>query len=310
MHKAPLALAAALQQYLHLTSASGPRPSLNGDAVYAFSYIRPTSLAEAIAFLQAHEEARPLSGGMTLIPTLKHRLAAPSHLVDIAGLPELKGIESQAGLLRIGAATRHVDIARAPAIGASIPALSALAEQIADPQVRNRGTLGGSVANNDPAADYPAAVLALNATIVTSQRRIAADDFFQGMFATALQADELIVAIEFPIPKKASYAKYRHRASGYAVVGVFVAQFPNETRVAVTGAGASVFRWREAEAALTADCSTKALEGLSLSSSDIVGDVHTSAGHKAHLVGVFARRAIAMLDPASGIDPEKKKAYS
>jgi carbon-monoxide dehydrogenase medium subunit len=263
--------------------------------VYAFSYIRPASLAQALAFLASHEEARPLSGGMTLIPTLKHRLAAPSHLVDIGGLPELKGITTEGGVVRIGAATRHAEIAQAPAIHATIPALSALAGQIADPQVRNRGTLGGSVANNDPAADYPAAVLALNATIVTSARRIRADDFFLGMFETALQANELIVAIEFPIPTKAGYAKYRHPASGYAVVGVFIAQFADVTRVAVTGAGPSVFRWREAEAALTADCSTGAMANLSVPPSEIVGDVHASAEHKAHLVGVFARRAVAAL---------------
>jgi carbon-monoxide dehydrogenase medium subunit len=263
--------------------------------MYALSYVRPGSLAEALHLLQEHEEAKPLSGGMTLVPTLKQKLAAPSHLIDLSGLPELRGIGVNGDVLRIGAAMRHAEVGQSAMVAEAIPALAYLANQIADPQVRNRGTMGGSVANNDPAADYPAAVLGLGGTVVTSERRIAADDFFVGMFETALQPGELIVALEYPIPDEASYAKYRHPASGYAVVGVFVAKRGAKLRVAVTGAGASVFRWHAAEQALQQQCDEHALEGLSMPVDDVVGDLHTSAAHKAHLVNVFARRAVASL---------------
>jgi carbon-monoxide dehydrogenase medium subunit len=263
--------------------------------VYEFSYVRPGSLLEAIAFLQDNPEAKPLSGGMTLLPTLKQRLAAPSHLVDLAGLPELQGISLKGDVLRIGAATRHAEVAASDVIRGAIPALAKLAGLIADPQVRNRGTIGGSVANNDPAADYPAAVLGLNATVVTSSRRIPADEFFLGMFETALQERELVVALEFPRPDRASYMKYRHTASGYAVTGVFVSQTGADVRVAITGAASSVFRWSEAEQALRRNCSVAVLEGLVIDKSSLLDDVHAPAPYRANLVQVFTRRAVAAL---------------
>src|SRR5918992_585891 len=211
--------------------------------MYSFEYVKARSLSEVSAFLDANPEARPLAGGMTLIPTLKARLAQPSHLVDISGLEELRGIEAQGSTLAIGAGTRHHDVQRSEQVRSSIPALAELAGRIGDPAVRNCGTIGGSLANNDPAADYPAAVLALNAKIVTNKREIAADDFFKGMFATALEPDELIVRVAFPVPKRAAYEKFPHPASGYAMTGVFVAETSGGVRVAVTGAGPGVFRW-------------------------------------------------------------------
>ena len=192
--------------------------------MFEFNYVKAKSLTEAQAFVAAHPEAKLLSGGMTLIPTLKQRLAQPSHLVDIGGLPELRGIEVKGTQLVIGAATPHYEVRSSPIVKKAMPALAALANQIGDPQVRNRGTLGGSVANNDPAADYPAAVLALDATVVTNKREIAAGDFFQGMFATALEDGEIVVRVRFNIPKRAAYKKFPHPASGYAMAGVFVAE--------------------------------------------------------------------------------------
>jgi carbon-monoxide dehydrogenase medium subunit len=267
--------------------------------VYALNYVRPASLAEALDFLQNNPEARPLSGGMTLVPTLKQRLAAPSHLVDLTGLAELKGIQLDGNVLRIGAATPHAEVARSEVVAGAIPALAQLAGLIADPMVRNRGTIGGSVANNDPAADYPSAVLGLNATVVTSSRRIAADDFFIGMFETALAPDELVVALEFPLPDRASYVKYRHAASGYAVVGVFVAQRGAQVRVAITGAAPAVFRWHDAEAALQRECSVAALDGVSMDSAALLDDVHAPAAYRANLVEVYTRRAVAALTGAT-----------
>jgi carbon-monoxide dehydrogenase medium subunit len=267
--------------------------------VYALNYVRPASLAEALAFLQGNPEARALSGGMTLIPTLKQRLAAPSHLVDLSGLAELKGICRDGHVLRIGAATPHAEVARSELVANAIPALAHLAGLIADPQVRNRGTIGGSVANNDPAADYPSAVLGLNATVVTSTRRICADDFFVGMFETALAAGELVVALEFPLAERASYMKYRHPASGYAVAGVFVAQRGADVRVAVTGAGQSVFRWREAEAALQGNCCVAALDGVLMDPAAMLDDVNWPAPYRANLVEVMTRRAVAAMTAAA-----------
>jgi aerobic carbon-monoxide dehydrogenase medium subunit len=263
--------------------------------VYALSYVRPASLAEALAFLNEHPESRPLSGGMTLVPTLKQRLAAPSHLVDLAALDELKGIALVDGALRIGAATCHAAVAGSAVVRDALPALARLAGLIADPQVRNRGTMGGSVANNDPAADYPAAVLGLGATVVTSARRIPADDFFVDMFETALAPGELVVAIEFPLPQRAAYAKYRHPASGYALAGVFVADFGDAVRVAVTGAGASVFRWREAEDVLARGGDAAALAALKLDPGRVLDDERSPARYRANLVEVFTRRAVAGL---------------
>lgn len=263
--------------------------------MYSFSYVKPASLAEVSDFLQANPDARALAGGMTLIPTLKARLAQPSHLVDIGGLEELKGIELKGGALVIGAATKHGEVARSAQVREAIPALAALAERIGDPAVRNCGTMGGSVANNDPAADYPAAVLALGATMITNQREIAADHFFQGMFTTALEPGELIVRLSFPVPKRAAYEKFAHPASGYAMTGVFVAETTNGVRVGVTGAGPGVFRWREAEAALGKNLAVEALAGLSVPAANMNEDIHGSREYRANLVSVLAKRAVAKL---------------
>jgi len=264
--------------------------------MYDTTYLRATSLAEAIGWLREHDEARPLSGGMTLIPTLKQRLAAPSHLIDLTRIDALRGIEVRGDVLRIGALTKHAEVAGSNVVREAIPALAHLASLIADPQVRNRGTMGGSVANNDPAADYPAAVLGLNAHVVTSsQRRIPADAFFIDTFETALAADELIVAIELAIPRRAAYAKYRHPASGYAVAGVFIAQYDDAVRVAVTGAGASVFRWFDAETALQQNLAPAALEPLFVERDTLPDDDNASASYRAHLIETYTRRALQAL---------------
>jgi carbon-monoxide dehydrogenase medium subunit len=263
--------------------------------VYQFSYVKAKSLKEAGEFLAANPDAKPIAGGMTLIPTLKARLAQPSHLLDIAGLSELAGIEEKGGKLMIGAGAKHHDVASSTAVKKAIPALAHLASLIGDPQVRNLGTLGGSVANNDPAADYPAAVLALDAAIVTTRREIAADDFFQGMFATALEPGEIIVRIAFPIPRRAAYAKFPHPASGYAMTGVFIAEGAGGVRVAVTGAGAGVFRWREAEVALAKSSSPAALDSLSVDPTDLNEDLHAPREYRANLVKVMAQRALSAL---------------
>jgi carbon-monoxide dehydrogenase medium subunit len=268
--------------------------------MYAFDFVRPASLAEAVAFLKDHPEAKPLSGGMTLVPTLKQRLAAPSHLVDLTRLSELKGISCADNVLRIGAASTHAQVAASEVVAGAIPALAALAGLIADPQVRNRGTIGGSIANNDPAADFPAALLALDATVVTSARRIAADDFIVGMFETALIEGELVTGLEFPCPDAAAYQKYPHAASGYAVTGVFVARHGAEVRVGVTGAGPAAFRWTEAEQALRCDLSLAALDGLSIDPTLLLGDVHAPAAYRANLVRVYTRRSVAAMIAASG----------
>jgi len=263
--------------------------------MYSFAYVKPGTLKEVSAFLQSNPEARPLAGGMTLIPTLKARLAQPSHLVDISGLEELRGIELEGSTLQIGAGTRHFDVLRSDVVCKSIPALAELAGRIGDPAVRNLGTLGGSVANNDPAADYPAAVLALGATIFTDTRQIPADDFFQGMFATALEPNELIVRIAFPVPKRAAYEKFAHPASGYAMTGVFVAETASGIRVAVTGAGPSVFRWKEAEAALAKKVAADSVAGLRMKPDDLNQDIHGSREYRANLVNVLTKRAVAQI---------------
>jgi carbon-monoxide dehydrogenase medium subunit len=260
--------------------------------MFEFNYVKAKSLTEAQTFVAAHPESKLLSGGMTLIPTLKQRLAQPSHLVDIGGLPELRGIEVKGTQLVIGAATPHYEVASSPVVKKALPALAALANQIGDPQVRNRGTLGGSVANNDPAADYPAAVLALDATVVTNKREIAAGDFFQGMFATALEDGEIVVRVRFNIPKRAAYEKFPHPASGYAMAGVFVAEGAAGLRVAVTGAASAVFRWAEAEQALTKKLSADALEGLPLDETNMNEDIHATREYRANLARVMAKRAL------------------
>ena len=263
--------------------------------MYSFDYVKPKSLSEVSAFLKANPEARPLAGGMTLIPTLKARLAQPSHLVDIGALDELKGIELKGGALVIGANTRHAEVANSARVKEAIPALADLAHHIGDPAVRNCGTIGGSVANNDPAADYPAGVLGLGATIVTDRREIAADDFFLGMFSTALEPDELIVRISLPLAKRAAYQKFAHPASRYAMAGVFVAETANGIRVAVTGASPGVYRWSEAEAALSKNLSVEAVAGLKTPPDNMNEDIHGSREYRANLVNVLTKRAVAKL---------------
>jgi len=263
--------------------------------MYALNYVKPKSVKEAAAFLATHPEAKLLAGGMTLIPTLKQRLAKPTHVVDIAGLSELKGISLKGGKLVIGAGTPHCQVATSAVVKKAIPALASLASVIGDPQVRNMGTIGGSVANNDPAADYPSAVLGLDATVVTTQREIASDKFFQGLFTTALKDGEIVLRVEFPLPKRAAYSKFHHPASGYAMAGVFIAQTAAGVRVAVTGAGPGVFRWKEAEAALAKSLKPAALEGLKLDSSGFNNDIHADREYRANLVRVMAKRALAKL---------------
>lgn len=258
--------------------------------MYAFDFVKPASLAEAVAAL-AHDEAQPLSGGQTLLPSMKQRLNAPAKLVSLTGIAEMKGVYRTGVSVGIGAATTHAEVA---ATATAYPALAALAGGIGDPAVRNRGTVGGSLANNDPSACYPSAALASGATIVTNTRRIAADDFFQGMFTTALNPGEIITEVVFPIPQKAAYAKFLQPASRFALTGVFVAKFADGVRVAITGASeGGVFRWTEAEAALSADFTPEALAGLSLPSDGMIGDLHGTPAYRAHLCAVMTRRAVA-----------------
>jgi aerobic carbon-monoxide dehydrogenase medium subunit len=261
--------------------------------MYAFEYHRPQTLSGAIADL-AKPDSKALAGGMTLLPTMKQRLASPSALIDLKNVPELAGIAREGDHLLIGAMSRHADVARSVIVRAAIPALAKLAGGIGDPHVRNMGTIGGSLANNDPSADYPAAALALGATIVTNKRRIPAQDFFTGLFETALEAGELITQASFPIPQKAAYMKFANPASRYALVGVFVAKTAGGVRVAVTGAGANgVFRAEALEAALAANFSPAALDGVSVPASGLNSDLHADADYRAHLIGVMAKRAIA-----------------
>jgi carbon-monoxide dehydrogenase medium subunit len=260
--------------------------------MYAFDYHRPTSLRQAANLAAKAAEAKFLAGGHTLLPTMKQRLAAPANIIDLGQVPELRGIERSARSVTIGAMTRYAELAASADVQEVIPALAETAELVGDPHVRNRGTIGGSIANNDPAADYPAACLALNATIVTNQRKIPADEFFKGLFETALQEGEIITKISFPIPQRAAYAKFRNPASRYALVGVFVAKRSGEIRVAVTGAGANgVFRVPAMEKALATRFSAKSLEGIAVSPDGLNSDIHADAAYRAHLIGVMARRA-------------------
>ena len=261
--------------------------------MHNFAYHRPSSLTEAAKVLQSASEGKILAGGMTLIPTLKQRLAAPSDLIDLSRIPELRGIRADAASLTIGAMTPHNDVANSSDVKRMIPALAVLAEGIGDPQVRNRGTIGGSIANNDPAADYPAAVLGLGATVKTSKRDIKADDFFKGLFETALEPDEIITAVVFPKPEKAGYAKFANPASRYAMVGVMVARTGGSVRVAVTGAGPGVFRVPEMEAALASNFSPDAVKNIKVPADGLNSDMHGSAEYRAHLVSVMAARAVA-----------------
>jgi carbon-monoxide dehydrogenase medium subunit len=258
--------------------------------MHNFDFVKPATTAEAVAALRA-EGAQALSGGQTLIPTMKARLAAPAVLVSLLGIAENRYVRREGDALVIGGATTHGQVAAEA--GAHFPGLAFLAGHIGDPAVRSRGTIGGSVANNDPNADYPAAVLGLGATIITNKRRIAADDFFTGMFSTALEDGEIIVKISFPIAKKAAYEKFKHPASGFALVGVFVSKRGADIRVAVTGAGSNgVFRVKSFEEALKKRFSAKSLEGMTIPATGMNSDIHASAEYRAHLVGVLARRAL------------------
>ena len=259
---------------------------------YPFTYRRPKSLSEAEAALKGAPDAKLIAGGQTLVATMKMRLASPTILIDIARLGELRFIRREGDTLIVGAGARHHDVATSGDTLKAIPALAELAETIGDPAVRNMGTLGGSLANNDPAADYPAAVLALAATITTTKRTIAADDFFQGMFQTALEDDEIVKQVAFPIPEKAAYAKFKNPASRYAIAGVFVAKGKSGVRVAVTGAGSGVFRVPEMEAALAKDFSPDAVANISVDAESLNSDIHASAEYRAHLVTVMAKRAV------------------
>ncbi|MFH6782354.1 MULTISPECIES: FAD binding domain-containing protein [Methylobacterium] len=260
--------------------------------MYAFAYHQPTSLKEAVSLL-AGEDAKLVAGGHTLIPTMKQRLAAPGTLIDLGKVPDLVGIERSPRSITIGAMTTHGAVADSNDVKEAIPALAELAALIGDPAVRHRGTIGGSVANNDPAADYPAACLALGATISTNKRKLAAEEYFTGLFETALEEGEIVTGVSFPIPHKAAYEKFRNPASRYALVGVFVAKRPSDIRVTVTGAGSNgVFRWTEAEEALGKRFAAKSLEGMSPSASGLNSDIHADADYRAHLIGVMARRAV------------------
>ncbi|GGH20327.1 carbon-monoxide dehydrogenase medium subunit [Cribrihabitans marinus] len=259
--------------------------------MYEFEFERPGSISDAVAALKT-DEAQALGGGQTLIPTMKQRLANPAKLVSLTGIGEMQGVcVEDDGALTIGGATPHAVVAEKAA--ASYPALAALAGNIGDPAVRNRGTIGGSLANNDPSACYPAAALASGAVIVTNAREIPADDYFQGMFATALEEGEIITSVRFPVPRAANYQKFDQAASRFALVGVFVARFDDGVRVAVTGASEDgVFRWSEAEAALGSDFSAAALDGLALPADGMIGDLHGTPEYRAHLAAVLTRRAV------------------
>ncbi|MBT9291803.1 FAD binding domain-containing protein [Prosthecodimorpha staleyi] len=263
--------------------------------MYATNFSRAANLADASAKMGAATDGKYLAGGQTLIPTMKQRLAAPSDLIDLTRIPDLSGIKADADTVTIGAATRHYDVATSATVRGAIPAIAALAAGIGDPAVRHMGTIGGSIANNDPAADYPAAVLALGAGIITDKRTIFAEAWFQGLFSTALGTDEIVKAIQFPIPAKAAYAKFPNPASRYALAGVFVAKMKNgSVRVAATGVGeGGVLRFPALEAALQANWSAAAIANVAVSPEGLLSDIHGSAEYRANLINVMARRAVA-----------------
>jgi len=258
--------------------------------MHAFKYHRPSSVNDAAAL--AKGEAKLLAGGQTLVQTMKLRLASPSDIIDLGTIKDLTGIKSDGKTVTIGAMTRHAEVAHSADVKKAIPALAALAGMIGDRQVRAMGTIGGSLANNDPAADYPAAALGLGATIVTNKRKLSAEEFFKGMFATALGAGEIITAVSFPAPKRAAYTKFKNPASRFAIVGVFVADFGNAVRVAVTGAGASVFRQADMEKALAAKFEPASVANIKQKADGLNSDLHASAEYRAHLVTVMAKRAV------------------
>ena len=258
--------------------------------MHNFEFVKPATVADAVAALRA-SGAQALSGGMTLLPTMKARLAAPDVLVSLNGIAETRGVCMDGGHLVIGGATTHAVVAKEAM--PHYPALAELAGWIGDPAVRNRGTIGGSLANNDPSACYPAAVLASGATIVTDRRKIAADDYFKGMFTTALEDGEIIIGVHFPVPEKAAYIKFEQPASRFALTGVFLAKFPGGVRVAATGASeGGVFRWTEAENALSANFSAAAISGLAVPAKGMIADLHGSAAYRANLVKVLTARAV------------------
>lgn len=261
--------------------------------MYRFDYHRAASVAEAADRLKAAEDGTLMAGGQTLIPTLKQRLAAPTDVIDLTGIADIVGVAVEGGQVTVGAMTTHAEVAASHEVRSAIPALAALADGIGDPQVRNRGTLGGSIANNDPAADYPAALLGLGAVVITNAREIGADDFFTGMFETALDDGEIVTAVRFPVPRAAAYVKFPNPASRYAIVGVFVARTGDGVRVAVTGAGPGVFRVPEMEAALAANFSADAVAGIAVAPDDLNTDLHASADYRASLVTTMAKRAVA-----------------
>ena len=259
--------------------------------MYNFDFEKPSSVADAVAALGAGE-AQALGGGQTLLPTMKQRLASPSKLVSLTGISDMVGVSASGGTVTIGGATTHAQVA---AEAASVyPALADMASHIGDPAVRNRGTIGGSLANNDPSACYPCGALASGATITTNKRDIAADDYFQGMFTTALEEGEIITSVSFPVPEAANYQKFVQPASRFALVGVMVAKYGSGVRVAVTGASnEGVHRWAEAEAALSANFSASAIDGLSVSADGLIGDIHGTPEYRAHLVKVLTARAVS-----------------
>jgi carbon-monoxide dehydrogenase medium subunit len=260
--------------------------------MYSFNYQKAKTVADAAAVLTKNGDARPLAGGQSLIAAMKLRLSHPTDIVDLGTIAELRGIKVDGKTITIGATTRHAEVAASADVKKAIPALASLAGGIGDRQVRNMGTIGGSLANNDPAADYPAGALGLGATIVTNKRKIPADDFFRGMYETALQQGELITSVVFPVPKRAAYMKFKNPASRYAIVGVFVADTGNGVRVAVTGAGPSVFRVPEMEKALAAKFAPEAVANVKVSQDNLNSDLHAKADYRAHLVTVMARRAV------------------
>src|SRR5215467_6077070 len=274
---------------------NGSRPrSYRRFEMYNFAFHRPTTVRQAAGLLARNPEAKLLAGGHSLLPVMKQRLAQPSALIDLSLVEGLSGVEQKGRSIVIGAMTRHADAANSPVLQELLPGLASVPASVGDPQVRNRGTIGGSIANNDPNADYPAACLGLGATIITNKRRIAAEEFFTGLFETALEPDEIITKVQFPIAKKAAYQKFKQPASGFALVGVFVAKRPSDIRVAVTGAGASgVFRVTAFEEALKKRFAAKSLEGLTVPAEGMSTDIHASAEYRAHLIAVLARRAVA-----------------
>jgi carbon-monoxide dehydrogenase medium subunit len=262
--------------------------------MYETTYVRANDVAHAQSLLSTHAEAQLLAGGQTLVLTMRQRLARPSHIIDIGHLNELRGISTDGGGLVVGAATRHAEVAANAEVRKHIPGLAQLAEAIGDPSVRHMGTIGGSVANSDPAADYPAAVLGLGATVHTAGRAIPADDFFTGLFETALQRGEIITRISFPIPRRSAYVKFPQPASHFALVGVFVTELGDgSVRVAVTGAGPNVFRATDIEAALKGNFTASAVEAVRVSPQGLNSDIHASPEYRAHLIPVLAGRAVA-----------------